>query len=165
MSESNSQAIANNLKNVFKYLVTQNPSLHSLHVTYEGSGDSGQIENVVFYKLDKNSYSGDSEIDIETNYSIDKSKLGCSEIEDKYEYFTNDDGSCHIYRLLDCLAWDLAYDQNPGFEINEGGFGSVIIEFDTDLLSTSEEIENREIIVKVCHSDRIIETRDSTFTF
>jgi hypothetical protein len=156
-----SQQLADSLRCVFEFILSRYPDVHTLEVTYEGSGDDGQVQDFTAYKLDKKSPWGIKSLSIDFDIETPPNLIYRSVYEDINKY--RKQKSYTVAELLDSLCWDLAYSQNPGFEINEGGYGKVVIGFDSELPTGSDCSE--KIIVKVEHSQRIIETEDSTFVF
>lgn len=59
--------------------------------------------------------------------------------------------------LLSDLGWDLAYGTNPGFEINEGGYGTITV--------AVSDLDPNEISVTLSHSERYVQTIDTTLSF
>lgn len=157
---------ANDLRKVFLWLKTRNPELDHIEISYDGCGDSGQVEDIQCWatnpaipsaverlELDgMNEPLPDEFFDYEPQkhqpFSYNPTTRGWEHGELK---------NCAPEQLLDSLAWDLAYGKNPGFEINEGGYGTVRIGVSTD--------NPDGITVTLSHSERIIETNDYDYEF
>lgn len=116
------------LKAIAVELRKQHPELTEISVDYSGGGDSGCIEAITF--LGAEAYG--------SRICLAKELFSDSGIE----------------KAIDELAWDLAYGQNPDFEINEGGQGVVQVLF-----------EDNEWTVHLHHEENIIQTNDYKYTF
>lgn len=93
---------------------------------YQGSGDSGNMGDIVAYKLKE-------------NYLIDQG--GALEGEELQEWIANaskgvdddalevaqDTATRHLMKDLDDFLFSAAYGAHPGFENNEGGHGVVTL--------------------------------------
>jgi len=79
---------------------------------YEGSGDSGNMQDIACYKISP----------------VEDIAAACAQMEDVFENVL-DEVYAHapfredLYKYL----WECAYGAHPGFEINEGGRGTVTI--------------------------------------
>lgn len=89
--------------------------------SYDGYGDAGNVEDLGVFKEVKDEQLGEIKIPL---------KLP-SEMEIKLQDF----------------VWAIAYQQSPGFEINEGGFGTLTWDLRTDTITLE-------------HSNRYLETND-----
>lgn len=76
------------------------PELRALQIDYSGSGDSGCVES----------------IHLERGVA--------------HQSFIIRDIHPEIEQLIDTLAWFIAYGSHPGFEINEGGQGTIRFSLD-----------------------------------
>ena len=92
--------------------------------SYDGYGDQGNVEDLGVFKEVKDEQLGE----IKTPLKLP------SDMEDKLQDF----------------VWSIAYQQSPGFEINEGGFGTLTWDLGTDTITLE-------------HSNRYIETLDYVF--
>ena len=154
---------ATELRTLYLYLRSQYPDLRYIEVEYEGSGDSGQVDSI-FYGANK-----ESEHVAPFSYLKDKAEVDDAQplpdaVAKGREHQpgewqpgvgwvkTGERSNITAEQLISQLAWDLAYGQNPGFEINEGGFGKVNIAADEDDPSL--------VRVSLSHSERITETND-----
>lgn len=79
-------------------------------IHYEGSGDSGQIEDISYH--------------CNSDTSTPPEELKAALAEAGYQAGP---AGVIIDDALDCLGWDVAYGTNPGFEINDGGCGTITI--------------------------------------
>ena len=87
-------------------------------------------------------------------------ELGIEEVRGSYDGY-GDSGNSEIVELkpepqnlsdkdkqdIEDIIWAFAYNQNPGFEINEGGRGSIKWDIPNDRLDI-----NHVMIVEECHS-------------
>jgi hypothetical protein len=107
------------LRKICAYLFATYPALQEIELGYYGAGDSGDIGNIEF-KF-KN-------LDQET---INKLKTEIFNSVPQHPY-TPSPGheQWTVEKLLDDLGWDIAYEANPGFEINDGGAGTITIVVD-----------------------------------
>jgi len=106
----------NNLITVFRYLKQHCPDLDHIKISYSGGGDSGQVEDVTYVTA--------KEELLDLPNSLDSTPLPL----DVYQHQRAIEHLGVNYtpaELLDDAAWDVAYGQHPGFEINEGGYGTV----------------------------------------
>jgi hypothetical protein len=134
------QAI-NNLITVFRYLKQQCPDLGRIEITYSGSGDSGQTENVYYFNAAGQLFDPPESLD-STSLPPDISPCGANATPAE---------------VIDAAAWDVAYGQHPGFEINEGGYGTVRV----GLLDLSSDA----VSVRLEHHDIIETTEDYEYNF
>jgi hypothetical protein len=149
------------LRAIFIYLLAKCPDLRRIQISYDGSGDSGQIEKI-YYLSDRFSYSDqvivdDSEIlpdEIACGHEVQKGAW--SQIHHKW---INDEEPRNegLREALDRIAWDIVYGQNPGFEMNEGGFGSLYITLDPDK-------DPSELKIQLEHSERVETTNDYSYS-
>lgn len=149
---------ATGLRTLFLYLRTRNPELQYIEVEYDGGGDSGQIESIF--------YGGNKPSDYVAPFSVDVSEDQPLPEEVAQErthqpgqwqpgvgwVATGERVGVTANQLIDELAWDLAYGRNPGFEINEGGYGRIVI--------AADEEDPARVRISLSHSERIIETND-----
>jgi hypothetical protein len=149
------------LRAIFIYLLAKYPDLRRIEISYDGSGDSGQIEEI-YYVSDRFSYSeqvivDDSEILPDEIACGHKARKGAwSQIHHKW---INDEEprNENLREALDRIAWDIAYGQNPGFEINEGALGSLYISLDPDE-------DPSELKIQLEHSERVETTNDYSYS-
>lgn len=80
---------------------------YHLGIKYSGSGDSGDVESLDLLK----DTDGDEDF-----FYYDTADMVCPALD-------NDE----VEDILRDLAWKLAYKENPGFEINEGGQGTILL--------------------------------------
>jgi hypothetical protein len=160
MTMSTSQ-VADNLRRLFLYLISIDPSITTLEVTYEGSGDSGQIESIDL--MAGNTILGKQCLDeVLPDGTVDDHYLKHKHWQAGQGWVT-DTGKPNKTAgdMLDELAWDLAYSSNPGFEINEGGYGTVLIEY----VPSDDEDEDDTVTVSLEHNNRYVEVSTETFEF
>ena len=166
LSENANEA-ANGLRKVFLWLKTRNPDLDHIEITYDGCGDSGQVEDICCWArnpaipsaVDKVELDGMSEplpdAFFDGNPQQHQTHSFFNPVTQKFE--RGETKNCAPEQLLDQLAWDLAYGRNPGFEINEGGYGTVRVGVSDD--------NPDGVTVTLSHSERIIETNDYDYEF
>jgi hypothetical protein len=167
LSESADEA-ANGLRKVFLWLKTRNSDLDHIEITYDGCGDSGQIEDICCWAVNPETEIPFSrknlELDGMSEPLPDAFFDGAPQQHQAHSFNpvtrTFECGktkNCNPEQLLDQLAWDLAYGKNPGFEINEGGCGTVRVGVSND--------NPDGVTVTLSHSERIIETNDYDYEF
>lgn len=92
------------LRGLLPAMERQIPGLDQVTIEYEGSGDSGQIDFI--------------------GYRAGVEKASFDQLPHEQAKI--------IEELLDVVGWDIAYGTNPGFEINEGGQGTLTCQKDQD---------------------------------
>lgn len=156
---------ANGLRKVFLWLKTRNPDLDHIEISYDGCGDSGQVEDIQCWAINP-AIPSLSKIELKGMGEPLPDEFFDGEPQQHAQHVFNattghfewgHSSNCSPENLLDTLAWDLAYGRNPGFEINEGGYGTVRIGVSTD--------NPDGITVTLSHSERIIETNDYDYEF
>jgi len=128
---------ASQLAQIFRYLRTLRPDLTSIAIDYCGGGDSGNICGIDCDPKDLKDLLEDITLPEDIAASIGVSSIDCES-------------------LFDEIGWDAAYEHCPGFEINEGGQGTVTISWDEEMA---------QIMVKIDHECNVIETINSTESF
>ena len=155
-----SEQAAQHLRKIFKHLQSVNPELMTIEVQYDGSGDSGEIESIGYYKRPFSTvmYDPASEIDVTDSEPL-SGELTNGMVKNRS--FWNPETRSMVQQepspptareLIDDLAWDVAYGKHPGFEINEGAYGTVVIYQD----------EDDEVQVQLTHNERIEEVCTTT---
>jgi hypothetical protein len=147
---------ATGLRTIFLYLRAEYPDLQYIEIEYDGGGDSGQIDSI-FYGGDKTSdYVAPFSVDVSDNQPL-PDEITQERTHQPGEWQpgvgwvdTGERTNVTAERLISDLGWDLAYGCHPGFEINEGGCGRIVIRADED--------DPAMVRVSVSHSERIIET-------
>lgn len=111
--------------------------IHYVVISYNGYGDSGQIEDIAVYGPGRKAPPDDT-------YDDD-----CRiEIPDAVVTLPEATGQ-KLKQFLDDYGWRLAYDTNPGFENNEGGQGTILI-----------DVDERRITIE--HGNNYVEVHTST---
>lgn len=153
------QDAAGFLRTLFFYLRSQHPELARIEVTYEGSGDSGQIEDVNYFQSPTDCVLIEIDDMAPLPDEVAQGKTFQAGQWEPERGFVKNGNPVNISarQLIDEFAWDLAYSQNPGFEINEGGYGTISI--------TSDEDDRSTVHIRLSHSERIIETNDYEYDF
>lgn len=145
---------ANGLRRIFIYLQSLNPGLAGITIGYEGSGDSGQIEDTDFLwaadHQEQPIVGADEPLPDEI--ACGKARTPGHWVSGQGYITTGQPVNLTAMELMDDLAWNLAYGKNPGFEINEGGYGTIKIEASPD--------DSDRVLVNLSHSERIMETND-----
>jgi len=139
-------------------------------IRYEGSGDSGQVEEIAIYKPGEDPQSdcyyyfeglADEEqraIHAERTAFLSDTKIEITVTSsrfdhDKHEWIeSSEDQMVPLLRGLDWLAYHWLEQRHPGWEINEGSYGHVVVHVDRLRM----EMEHSERIVDVdCYSHEI----------
>lgn len=126
---------------VGKAIAAITPDFRSLDVEYEGCGDAGEICDISVYldrpilldeKGERRLYTND-----ENEAFLEKTRAATNLI------------SGDLREWLDETCWAIAYDQHPGLEINEGSFGSLIVE------PEDEDVEGSKLVLRLRHTERV----------
>lgn len=154
------QAVAA-LKAIFSYLQRKYPDLRVIEITYNGSGDSGQIEDIRFNPRWRTEVQAELEVADETmpdELAFGRKHQGGHWDRERGEWTADSpDRNPSLMHLLDTFGWDLAYGQNPGFEINEGGFGTISV--------SSESGSIDDVVIELSHSERVESTNDYEYSY
>lgn len=126
---------------VGKAIAAITPDFRSLDVDYEGSGDAGEICDINIYLerpilLDS---TGKPRL-----YTHEENKEFLDKTNAASAFIAND-----LREWLDETCWAIAYDQHPGLEINEGSFGSLVIE------PEDEDVEGSPLVLRIRHTERV----------
>jgi hypothetical protein len=160
LGDSQQQAVTA-LKAIFAFLHAKYPDLRVIEISYNGSGDSGQVEDITFNPTWRLAVEAKVEIDDEEmpdELCFGRTHQGGHWDLERTEWIADKpDANIKLMALLDDFAWDLAYGQNPGFEINEGGFGEIVISGDSD---NPEDIQ-----IELAHHERVESTNDYDYSF
>jgi hypothetical protein len=150
------------LRAIFAFLRTKYPDLRRIEISYDGCGDSGHIDSTCFgsdcdlWKHSTNLKVDDSEVlpnEIACGHTVRKGHW-CNE---RSEWVHDEElRNENIADALDRIGWDIAYGENPGFENNEGSYGTVSVSTDGD---------SDEIRVNLEHSERYESTIDTSYTY
>jgi hypothetical protein len=81
-----------------------------VEVDYDGEGDEGQIQDINAYKAD--------------DTTVDLSKTGLLSLGEDQDLRSYD----NLRDFVDEFAWDVLSAHHDGFEVNDGGFGNVVID-------------------------------------
>ena len=126
---------------VGKAIAAITPNFRSLDVSYEGSGDDGEISDITVY------------LDRPALYDADGNRRPYTHEENQVENAKSDAANeCLTKELrswLDETCWAIAYDQHPGLEINEGSFGSLVVE------PEDEDVEGSKLVLRISHTERV----------
>ena len=146
------------LRTLFLYLRTQNPELQYIEIEYDGCGDSGNVESIFYGGNQTTDHVAPFSVDVSDDQPLpDEVAQGRTHQPGEWQpgvgwVTTGKPANVTAERLISDLAWDLAYGQNPGFEINEGGYGKIVI--------TADEWDPSTVRITLSHSERIIHTND-----
>lgn len=150
------------LRAIYCYLRNKYPDLRVIEITYNGSGDSGQIENIRFNPRWR--FEVQAELEVIDETMPDELTFGYKpqaghrwDKESGQWVADSPDRAPTLMELLDAFGWDLADGQNPGFEINEGGFGTILISGSGDSFS--------DVDIKMSHSERVETTNDYEYSY
>lgn len=147
------------LREIFQYLRAKYPDLSAIKITYEGIADSGQVEDIQYESTNlKDGYVhvDDSEELPDELAMGRKSRAGHWCMDTRKWITKHPDRNESIAEALDRTGWDIAYGKNPGFENNQGGFGTLSISI--DLSDTASEPE-----ITLEHSERVETTNDYVY--
>lgn len=162
------------LRKTFLYLHGANPELNKISIRYYGSGDSGSVDEVKFFgkppadrpysepDLDAESFPLSKPMPVEiidapartTRWDPDEQRV----VDVPARNQTPDE-------ILDRTAWDLAYGENPGFEINEGGYGDVIVTFRDEYEPSDTPPTEADILVRLEHKEIVETTNDYEYDY
>lgn len=92
-------------------------------INYNGYGDSGQIDNVTVYGPEREEAPEDA-----------YDEAGAIAMPDVVVTLPEKTGQ-KLSDFLHDFGWRLAYDTNPGFEINEGGQGIIVIDVEAGTIN------------------------------
>lgn len=95
-------------------------------IDYDGEGDEGQINGITMY-------AGDKLLD-----ALDEPRPLQICINEQLQTFTS------WHQCIDELVWSILCEYHAGYEINDGGFGTVTIDVTNDLIT-------------IDHNDRVID--------
>jgi hypothetical protein len=104
------------LRKICAYLFATYPALQEIELGYRGAGDSGELGEIKFKFKNLDELTA-NKLDIEILKSIPQHPYTPSPGQEQLT----------VEILLDQLGWDIAYEANPGFEINDGGAGTITI--------------------------------------
>lgn len=148
---------ADGLRKIFIYLTALQPQLCRIEISYDGCGDQGQVEDISFYDSDGKRCNVESHSPLPDDICNGRKSNAGHWVTD--QGWTADPNPVNVTAdtLLSDFGWNLAYGQNPGFEINEGGCGTISI-FNPDK-------EPGQVCVSLCHSERYMQTTDFEYYF
>ena len=129
---------------VGKALAAAVPTFSSLFIEYAGSGDSGEACDINVY-VDR-LYTKDTEGNF-IPWTDEENKA----FHQQHEAANNILPS-QLTEWLDETAWGIAYSAHPGFEIDAGGFGQIVV------APADENEEGSPLQLTISHTDRVEET-------
>lgn len=153
------------LRAIFAWLRIKHPELKRIEIGYDGAGDGGQVESIYFSKDPSTRWGKKLEVD-DSEVLPDEINCGHTSRDGRWDpvkrewIHTSPGRNESISEALDRIGWDIAYGQNPGFEINEGGFGTVAVFLDEGLDESDVEVK-----VELQHSERVEVTNDYSYDF
>lgn len=147
------------LKAIFSWLCATNPTLERIEVEYQGSDDSGSVENIDIHpsELAADILSLPLPNEIAFGHT---SGTGSWDPQGRKWVLDRPGQNESVEEALDRICWDIAYGQNPGFEINEGGYGTVTVSRNDD--DNDNELEP---VINLEHSERIESINDYSYEF
>lgn len=144
------------LGKIFSYLAELNPALATIEISYDGAGDSGQVDCIGYYDSDRNLITVEDDHPLPDAIADGKQQTPGRWVPGEGFVASGTPRNLSADELLSDLGWDLAYGANPGFEINEGGYGTITV--------AVSDLDPNEISVILSHSERYVQTIDTTFT-
>lgn len=148
------------LKSVFLYLKSHEPSLCTIEIEYKGSGDSGQVEDISFRDADDKSIEVSLMADPVPPSILEKQVHTWRWDAEAGRSVLSDGHQITVEEALSDLGWDIAYGLHPGFEINEGGYGTVRIGFLDEDSESGTDRNPDDVSLQVSHHE-IIETTEN----
>lgn len=91
--------------------------VESVEMTYDGENDSGQIEPPIAYDSNKQ--------------TVDLNRPWCPPLD----VDTSRQDDCILASSLTDFAWDLLAVHHDGFEINDGGYGTIVVHVEDSLVT------------------------------
>ena len=150
---------ANKLKAVFRHVKSLYPQLDLIEISYDGCGDSGQVQRASFY--DPANGLERTEIDVDDTQFL-PTAIYCERDRqwDATSHQMVDLGPVKrtIGQALDSLGWDLPYSLDPGFEINDGAYGEISV-------SQQPEDDGYSVSIEVNHNQRFTDVTSHLYTF
>lgn len=130
-------AIADMNKASFKALCEEH-NISYVKVYFDGCGDSGQIESYTYYREDA------TEVDIPNDVKVKVFDRSSRYVDGAWVDSVKEN-ELSVDHLVDSIAYHILEAFHPGWEINEGSFGDVIINKDgTGRIGYNERIESTE---------------------
>lgn len=166
-SANRADKAAASLKCILDWLYKEH-DVDAFTIEYDGSGDSGAIECVCLFR----NYDPDKILggDAKTVDHLDDIEIPL----DVYAYTPRrwspeeermvdlDPTQTTVNDALSDLGWDLAYGKNPGFEINDGGYGTVTAVI---RCNTSPQLPPRTVEITLDHNERVTEVASYSYQF
>ena len=158
---------ANKLMAVFRHVKSLYPQLDLIEISYDGCGDSGQVQRASFYDpghrltLPRPNGLERTEIDVDDTQLL-PTAIYCERDRqwDTTSHQMVDLGptKCTIGQALDSLGWDLPYSLDPGFEINDGAYGEISVR-------QQPEDDGYSVSIEVNHNERFTDVTSHLYTF
>lgn len=126
MTQNTPNQIAHTIQRLLQWLNNEYPDIDSLTIEYDGCGDSGQIEDIALFHSARSGAAASRQDALERELPVEIYGTQ-SQTYDKEakQWIKSSPQPTTVERALDELGWDLAYSSHPGFEINEGGYGTI----------------------------------------
>lgn len=107
------------------------PHFRTLEIDYRGSGDNGESCDI-YVSADASSIQPTQMSSWGHLIYTDEERERVSAIHTEADAISSGLLTEELTDWLDETAWSIAYNQNPGFETNEGGWGRISVERDAD---------------------------------
>ena len=122
------------------------PDFRSLDVEYEGSGDSGEACVITVYLNRQMRFDAEGKYQRPSQEELDE--------QSKQHAAANNILPSHLKDWMDETCWAIAYDRHPGFEINEGGYGSIVV------APADEDDASSPLQLTIRHTERVEQSYD-----
>jgi len=117
------------------------PNFQSLDVEYEGCGDSGESCDITVYTDRPFQRDADGKVIPWTNEE--------NEAFSKQQDAANNLIPSDLTEWMDETCWAIAYNEHPGFEINAGGYGSIVV------APADEDDASSPLQLTISHTQRV----------
>lgn len=155
--KSEASKAAAKLGKIFAHLAELNPALATIEISYDGAGDSGQVDCISYYDTDRKLIAVEDDQPLPDAIADGMQRTPGRWVPGEGFVASGAPRNVSADELLSYLGWDLAYGTNPGFEINEGGYGTITV--------AASDLDPNEISITLSHSERYFQTIDTTFSF
>ena len=129
-----------------KALAAAVPAFRSLDIEYEGCGDSGESCVITVYTDRQRKVDAEGKFIPWTNEE--------NEAWLKESYAANQILPTYLKEWMDETAWMIAYNKHPGFEIDAGGFGQIVV------ARADEDDASSPLQLTISHTERVEQSYD-----